>query len=155
MSVIFTRMREFKGIPASPGIAIHHAFAHYADSVPVPRYSVPESEVENEWHRYQSAVERAASEIRGIKETLGPSHSDQHLLLDAQLLMLHDPEMNEQIKKTLPETLLNVEWILSEYIERMVNILEASGDEYLAERSLDILDVSRRITNQLLYRERL
>ena len=155
MSVIFTQMRELKGIPASPGIAIHHAFAHYADSTPVPRYSVPESEVENEWLRYQTAVERAASEIRGIKETLGPSHSDQHLLLDAQLLMLHDPEMNEQIKRDLPETLLNVEWILSEYIERMVNILEDSGDEYLAERSLDIMDVSRRITNQLLYRERL
>ena len=148
-------MREYRGIPASSGIAIHHAFAHYADSVPVPSYSIAVLEVNNEWTRYQKAVERAASQIRGIKETLGPSHIDQHQLLDAQLLMLHDPEMNEQIRRRLSETLTNVEWILSDYIETLVSTLEGAGDAYLAERSMDILDVSRRITNQLLYSERL
>ncbi len=151
----FIVMKEYKGIPASPGIAIHHVFAHYADSIPLPRYSLHESEVENEWSRYQTAVDRASDEIRNLKETLGAAASGKHQLLDAQLLMLQDPEMNEKIKKTLPETLQNVEWILSEYINGMVVRLEASGDEYLAERSLDFMDVSRRITNQLLYRERL
>lgn len=148
-------MREFRGIPASPGIAIHHAFAHYADSISVPRYSIAVEDVEIEWSRYQSAVDRSGAEVRALKETLSPSHKEQHQLLDAQLLMLHDPEMSEQIKNGLSASLLNVEWLLSEYIENMVAILESSGDEYLAERSLDIMDVSRRITNQLLYRERL
>jgi phosphotransferase system enzyme I (PtsI) len=69
--------------------------------------------------------------------------------------MLRDPEMSEHINKRIPDTLRNVEWILSEFIDQMVAILEASGDEYLAERSLDVMDVSRRITNHLLYRERL
>lgn len=148
-------MREYRGIPASGGIAINHAFAHYADSAPVPRRSITESQVESEWRRYRAAVERAAAEVRGIKENVNPRHTGRHQLLDAQLLMLHDPEMNEHIRRGLPRTLTNVEWILSEYVESMVNTLESSGDEYLAERSMDILDVSRRITNQLLYRERL
>ncbi|MDF1567850.1 MAG: phosphoenolpyruvate--protein phosphotransferase [Spirochaetaceae bacterium] len=148
-------MREFHGIAASPGIAIHHAFAHYSDAVPLPKYSINESDIETEWERYINALERAAAEIRGIKETLGPSHTDQHQLLDAQLLMLRDPEMSDYINKRIPDTLRNVEWILSEFIDQMVAILEASGDEYLAERSLDVMDVSRRITNHLLYRERL
>ena len=148
-------MREYRGIPASGGIAINHAFAHYADSAPVPRRSITESQVESEWRRYRAAVERAAAEVRGIKENVNPRHTGRHQLLDAQLLMLHDPEMNEHICRGLPRTLTNVEWILSEYVESMVNTLESSGDEYLAERSMDILDVSRRITNQLLYRERL
>ncbi|MCK5735595.1 MAG: phosphoenolpyruvate--protein phosphotransferase [Spirochaetaceae bacterium] len=148
-------MKEFRGIPASPGIAIHHAFAHYADTIPLPQYLLHESEIDNEWSRYQTAVERASEEIRNLKKSLGHSVSGQHQILDAQLLMLQDPEMSDQIKKTLPETLHNVEWVLTDYIERVVNQLESSGDEYLAERSLDIMDVSRRITNQLLYRERL
>ena len=148
-------MREFRGIAASPGIAIHHAFAHYADSIPTPKYSIEEDDVKGEWERFGIALERAASEIHGIKKTLSPSHTEQHQLLDAQLLMLHDPEMGDQIQLSLSETHRNVEWILSEYIERVVNMLESSGDEYLAERSLDILDVSRRITNHLLFRERL
>ncbi len=151
----FIGMKEYNGIPASPGIAIHHVFAHYADSIPLPQYSLHESEVENEWSRYQTAVDRASDEIRNLMENLGAVASGKHQLLDAQLLMLQDPEMNEKIKKTLPETLQNVEWILSEYINEMVIRLEASGDEYLAERSLDFMDVARRITNQLLYRERL
>ncbi len=151
----FIGMKEYNGIPASPGIAIHHVFAHYADSIPLPQYSLQESEVENEWSRYQSAVDRASDEIRNLMENLGAAASGKHQLLDAQLLMLQDPEMNDKIKKTLPETLQNVEWVLSEYINSMVNRLEASGDEYLAERSLDFMDVARRITNQLLYRERL
>ena len=148
-------MREYRGIPASGGIAINHAFAHYADSAPVPRRSITESQVESEWRRYRAAVERAAAEVRGIKENVNPRHTGRHQLLDAQLLMLHDPEMNEHIRRDITRTLTNVEWILSEYVESMVNTLESSGDEYLAERSMDILDVSRRITNQLLYRERL
>lgn len=148
-------MREYRGIPASGGIAINHAFAHYADSAPVPRRGITESQVESEWRRYRAAVERAAAEVRGIKENVNPRHTGRHQLLDAQLLMLHDPEMNEHIRRGLLRTLTNVEWILSEYVESMVNTLESSGDEYLAERSMDILDVSRRITNQLLYRERL
>ncbi len=148
-------MKEYKGIPASPGIAIHHVFAHYADSIPLPQYSLHKSEVENEWSRYQTAIDRASDEIRNLKETPGVAASDKDQLLDAQLLMLQDPEMNEKIKKTIPETLQNVEWILNEYINGMVVRLEASGDEYLAERSLDFMDVARRITNQLLYRERL
>lgn len=148
-------MREYRGIPASGGIAINHAFAHYADSAPVPRRSITESQVESEWRRYRAAVERAAAEVRGIKENVNPRHTGRHQLLDAQLLMLHDPEMNEHIRRDTTRTLTNVEWILSEYVESMVNTLESSGDEYLAERSMDILDVSRRITNQLLYRERL
>jgi phosphotransferase system enzyme I (PtsI) len=151
----FILMKEFRGIPASPGIAIHPAFAHFADSIPLPQYFLKESEVDNEWMRYQTAVERASAEILSLKESLGPSVSGKHQLLDAQLLMLQDPEMNEQIKRILPETLRNVEWILTDYIENMVKQLESSGDEYLAERSLDFMDVSRRITNQLLYRERL
>ena len=148
-------MREYRGIPASGGIAINHAFAHYADSAPVPRRSITESQVESEWRRYRAAVERAAAEVRGIKENVNPRHTGRHQLLDAQLLMLHDPEMNEHIRRDITRTLTNVEWILSEYVESMVNTLESSRDEYLAERSMDILDVSRRITNQLLYRERL
>ena len=148
-------MREYRGIPASGGIAINHAFAHYADSAPVPRRSITESQVESEWRRYRAAVERAAAEVRGIKENVNPRHPGRHQLLDAQLLMLHDPEMNEHIRRDITRTLTNVEWILSEYVESMVNTLESSRDEYLAERSMDILDVSRRITNQLLYRERL
>jgi len=148
-------MKEYNGIPASPGIAIHHAFAHYADSNPLPQYFLHESEIENEWSRYQTAVERASAEIRDLKKTLGTVSSGKHQLLDVQLMMLQDPEMNDQIRKMIPETLKNAEWILTEYIARMVEQLESSGDEYLAERSLDFMDVARRITNQLLYRERL
>ncbi|MCG8452818.1 MAG: phosphoenolpyruvate--protein phosphotransferase [Spirochaetales bacterium] len=147
-------MREYHGIPASPGIAIHRAFNHNADAVSIPHYSISELDVESEWERYTLATARAAEEIRSIKSSLDTTHTDQHQLLDAQLLMLHDPEMGAQIKGRLPQALLNVEWVLTEYIENMVGILEASGDEYLAERSMDILDVSRRITNQLLFREK-
>ena len=148
-------MREFRGIAASPGIAIHHAFAHYADSIPIPRYVIAENDVEREWARFLAAVDRAAGEIRTIKDTLSPSHMDQHQLLEAQLLMLRDPDMGERIYSSLSDTLQNVEWVLNEYIETLVTTLESSGDEYLAERSMDIMDVSRRITNQLMYRERL
>jgi len=151
----FIGMKEYKGIPASPGIAIHHAFAHFTDSITLPQYSINKSEIENEWLRYQAAVERASEEIRNLKKTLVGSISGKHQLLEVQLLMLQDPDMSARIKEALPETMLNVEWVLSEYIKNVVNQLESSGDEYLAERSLDIMDVARRITNQLLYRERL
>ena len=147
-------MKKYFGISASPGIAIHHAFTFVPESLNIPSYSIEEEDIAKEWERFTDAVERAAEEIIKIKKSLHESKKDQHQLLDAQLLMLKDPDMTDQIKSRLPETKKNVEWVLSEYINNMVNILETSGDDYLADRSVDILDVGRRITNHLLFRER-
>ncbi len=127
---------------------------YYPDTVFIPSYAIDKADIENERNRYEEAIKQVAHEIREIHAKLESSATDQRHILDAQLLMLHDPEMNNYVFKRLEETQTNVESILSEYIESIVNLLETSGDEYLAERSIDILDISRRITNSLLYKER-
>ncbi len=147
-------MKIFNGIPASPGIAIHRVVTYYPDIVFIPSYAVDKADTEDEWNRYEEAVKQVAHEIRGIYDKLESSAIEQRYILEAQLLMLHDPEMNKHVYTQLKETQTNVESILSKYIESIVNLLETSGDEYLAERSIDILDISRRITNKLLYKER-
>ena len=148
-------MNEFNGIPASPGMAMHAAFAHYTDTSTVPSYSMDEADIPGEWTRYQEAVERSVREIHAIKDTIAPSNTEQHQILDVQILMLHDPEMSRYIHSELERKLCNVEKILVDYTSNMVSVLEDSGDDYLAERSIDILDISRRITDQLRLRERL
>jgi phosphotransferase system enzyme I (PtsI) len=69
--------------------------------------------------------------------------------------MLEDPEFAGNIEKNLEKSLRNVEWILFEEIDGLIKRLESSDDLYLKERTLDFHDVSKRVLNHLLFRERI
>jgi phosphotransferase system enzyme I (PtsI) len=68
--------------------------------------------------------------------------------------MLDDPQFHEEVMRTLKERRKNIESVLREVEESLTEKLEASDDEYLRERSLDIRDISNRLLSHLLSRQR-
>jgi len=147
-------VKTFKGIPASPGIYIGTAFVH-SDLVPtIPQYRIDHSDVDIEVARFKTAVDRSAKELQQIKDDLDEKSKDQHMLLDSHMLMLYDPSFSEQIHRGLKDELKNVEWIIQDVVKELVKSLEATQDSYLIERSVDIHDISKRILNHLMFRER-
>ncbi len=149
-------MRTIQGIPASPGIAIAKAFVFLDEEDPtIPRYSVALHEVEGEWDRFILAVGRAREDItvlrdRALRE-MGAEHS---AIFDAHLLMLEDPELLDSLESSLRVQLINIEWILHQYSTTIVKQLEGLNDPILQERSSDVHDITHRILNHLMFRER-
>jgi len=149
-------MQKLTGISASPGIAIGIVFYYLDENIKVPQYAITKTEVKTEKRRFFEATERARKELQALKDdsTNGVAE-DKSRFLDAHMLMLEDPDFTKNIEKNLEMHLKNVEWILYREIEGLIERLESSDDVYLKERTLDIHDVSKRVLNHLLFRERI
>jgi phosphoenolpyruvate-protein phosphotransferase (PTS system enzyme I) len=149
-------METLTGISASPGIAIGKVFYYLDENIKVPRYGITKEESASEKRRFFAAVDKARAEIESLKtDSSTEMGEDQSKFLDAHILMLQDPDFIGNIEKNLELELRNVEWILYDAIDGLVQRLESSTDVYLKERTLDIHDVSKRILNHLLFRERI
>lgn len=149
-------MKELYGISASPGIKIGKVFLYSDEVNSVPEYTIEKDEVSLEIERLDNSIEKAISEIQDLKEEAENNiSSKESRFLDAHILMLRDPEFIRQIKNSIKDELKNVEWIVAEVSHNYISMLKASTDEYLRERAVDIYDVSKRVLNHLLYRERI
>ncbi len=149
-------MREFKGILISPGIGIGKAFVYIEENFPIPSHDISPEQVQREFERFEAAAKKAAEEIVSLKKRMAAQVSEpEWKFLDAHLLMLRDPEFSSAVARKLQETRRSVEWVVLKVAEELTDRLNAAGDDYLQERSVDLRDVTRRILDHLLYRERI
>ncbi len=150
-----TRMKEFKGISVSPGIALGKVFLLKEEKYSIPRYTIQAKDVKAEITRFSGAIGNAIEEIRRLQEKSATEMGEQEKqLLDSHITMLSDAEFTGDIVKKVHDSKMNVEWILLQVIEELTKKINESSDEYIRARSLDIHDVSRRVMRHLLLRER-
>lgn len=149
-------MKTLKGLAVSQGISIGSAYVFYDDEESsIPRYSVNKSEAEKEWERFIAALDKTKNDISLLRDrTVRESGKENGAIFDAHLLMLDDPDVHDAIEQSLKSSLLNIEWIVYQYEQSLVRRLEGLSDPHLKERSLDIHDVTRRIIDHLLFKER-
>ena len=150
-----TPTRVFKGIPASPGIAIGKAFVLEDTDLAVGRWQVPTEAVKAEVARFRVALADTRKEMlatqQQILKLLGKTHAR---LIESYLLILEDPLINKDVVKNITQNRVNAEYALSEAVAGAVKALEAASDEYFRERRHDVLDVGRKILLHLLGRPR-
>lgn len=149
-------MKTLTGLSASPGIVLGPAFVFLDDEErTIPRYSIASHELDGEWERFTIAVGKAKDDVRGLRDrALREMGEQQSAIFEAHLLMLEDPEVHESIGDSLRETLLNIEWVVHQYEQTMIKRLEGLSDPLIQERAVDVHDISRRILNHLMFRER-
>jgi phosphotransferase system enzyme I (PtsI) len=148
-------MKEYKGIPASPGVVAAPAFVFREDELNVPSYAIAPSQVASEWSRLLVAVEKAKKEVEEVRDrALRDAGEDQAAIFDAHLLMMSDPELFESLESKLKDKLLNIERVIVEIEKELVDKLALIEDPLLQARSADVHDVARRILSHLLMHER-
>ncbi len=149
-------MIELCGIPASPGISQGTVLRLQDDQREIPRYHIDEEMVSREYERYTVAVDKAMEEIESLMEKGNASLTlAERQMLDTHKLMLSDPDLGNKVQSALIEQLLNVEYVLYSHMRDLIDKLSGVKDEYLRERTVDLHDVSKRIINNLLSRERI
>jgi phosphotransferase system enzyme I (PtsI) len=117
----------------------------------VPRYAVSETEVADELTRFENALLRTRTQIHGIqnriRQAMGTSDA---AIFDAQLLMLDDPVLLEEVASFVRRERTNVEHAFAAASARYLAVLSGIDDEYLRERVADMRDVTTRIMRNLL-----
>lgn len=153
---IFIKMEKIKGISASPGIYMGKVFLYHEENLNIPKYGIERHEVSEEFTRFLEAIEKARTELENLKDIARHSLGEKEILmLDSHILMLSDPEFIDQISGALDRQLVNVEWVLFEAIEELIEKLKSSPNDYMKERASDLKDVSKRVLNNLMFRERI
>ncbi|MBM4457845.1 MAG: phosphoenolpyruvate--protein phosphotransferase [Chloroflexi bacterium] len=142
-------MKTLRGVPASAGVAIGPAFPFRRLTPRFERQRCADPAVE--WARGEAALATAAARLTALAiRARDQGLAQQAAVLQAQALMLDDPELLDAVRTAIEEHALCAEAALSDAAERYAELLEALDDQYLAARAADVRDVARRVLHVLL-----
>lgn len=139
----------YKGIGASPGIALGKALVVEHSELVIEKKSI--DNVEAEVAKLENAVIVSKEELIKVKEKASQELGEEEAeIFEAHLLVLEDPELiGSAIDKIKTEN-VNAEYALNEIKEMFVSMFESMDNEYMKERAADIKDVTNRILRHIL-----
>ncbi|MGB9839405.1 phosphoenolpyruvate--protein phosphotransferase [Thermovenabulum sp.] len=141
----------YKGIAASPGIAIGKAFIYKNIEVKVEQRWVNEDEVEAELLKLNKSINLSKEQLQRIKENaLEKLGEDKARIFEAHLMVLEDPVLFSEIEEKIKNEKLCAEFAVKTVIEGYIDIFSSMEDEYMRERAADIRDVGERIIKNIL-----
>ena len=140
-------MRTVLGIPASTGVARGPWIVIAASAVPAGGRIAP-GQAEAELERLVVARDAAAAELEALAAELTSAGRDEGEIFDAQAMMARDPSLLDAAATTISEGHDAIGAIRSA-AEGVAAQLRALGDELLAARAADVLDVAERIAARL------
>jgi len=142
--------RVIEGQAAAPGIAIGTVYC-YDTSVPeVRRTRINAEEVEAELELLSHAVQRAERELDTVRSLAPDSlEADTDAIFEAQALMLNDEEFLQDLRRRIREEKESAEAAVKSVLTSHRKRLAASDDEYLSDRTGDLVDLEKRLLRSL------
>jgi phosphoenolpyruvate-protein phosphotransferase (PTS system enzyme I) len=142
----------FKGISASPGIAIGRVFLYnISDDIRIPKTKIKVSDIPDEIARFEEALIKTRAEILAIRNNISLEMGTKHgEIFNAHLLVLEDKTIIDEVIARLRDQRYNVEYIFEAVLDKYITAYQKMDDEYLRERITDIEDVGKRLLRTLL-----
>ncbi len=141
-------IKILKGIAAAPGIAISKAFIYQKLKEEVRDDSV--TDVNEALENLDSALEQSKKELRKIfslaVDKLGEKRA---AIFEAQIMILDDPILVATIRNRIVRENKVPEYIVNDEISKYTDLMNASHEMYMKERSHDIEDIKNRIIRNL------
>jgi phosphoenolpyruvate-protein phosphotransferase (PTS system enzyme I) len=142
--------RVFRGIGASPGVAIGRAFLLDRRQVRVPRFHIQPDQVSYETTRLKQAIEKSVAQLETIRGRLAGGGVDHHAILKAHEMMLADSALYDEAAALICAEQINAEWATSRVIARIRGAFDNVSDAYFRERRGDVDFVGERILRNLV-----
>lgn len=138
------------GLGVSPGIAVGEPVVQETRPVTVLRIPLPASRIENEVKRFRLAVEATVERIQENRDQAARQMGEEYAaIFEAHHLIAADSSLLDPVCEMIREERVNAEWAVDQVVGRLVKRFEALPDQYLAERKLDVLDVTSQILGAL------
>jgi phosphotransferase system enzyme I (PtsI) len=141
------------GIGISSGVAIGPAYVISQSGAPVPEYEIPAAQTDKELKRLQTAIAKTQRQLSLLKqkaEMLPSGAEDIALLLEAYKGMLSGSRLVRGVEDMIAKQQLNAEAAIQKQITMIKASFAAMGDDYLAARAADVVEVGNRLIRNLL-----
>jgi phosphotransferase system enzyme I (PtsI) len=138
------------GIPVSRGIAIGRAYLIAPAALDVDHYLIEPAQIESEVERFRAAQQRVHEELDALRADLAAdAPSEMGAFINVHSMILNDAMLVQETIDLIRTRRYNVEWALTEQLERLSRHFDDIEDEYLRERKADIQQVVERVLKAL------
>ncbi|MEM5434744.1 phosphoenolpyruvate--protein phosphotransferase [Paraburkholderia diazotrophica] len=138
------------GIPVSRGIAIGRAYLIAPAALDVDHYLIEPTQIEDEVERFRAAQQVVHQELDELRADLSAdAPTEMGAFLDVHSMILNDAMLVQETIDLIRTRRYNVEWALTEQLERLTRHFDEVEDEYLRERKADIEQVVERVLKAL------
>lgn len=142
-------MHTWKGIRASPGIALGPAYLYTELVIEVNEGRVKDAQTE--LARLETALGQARDQLETLqRKTQKSIGQDEAAIFDAHELFLEDPQLLGDVRTAIESKRINCEFAWNMAIENYARKLESVEDEYIRARAADLRDVGERVLRLLL-----
>ena len=144
-------MQVKRGIAVSPGVVTGEVVVLGTEEFRIPQRFVSIDAVETELGRFRSTLDTVWEEIKENERLAREQLGDQFgAIFGAHLQMARDPKLIAEIEGLISEKSLSPEYASSRVLRRFARDLQNLGNQYHAERAVDIFDLEKRILRHLL-----
>ncbi|MFL9995071.1 phosphoenolpyruvate--protein phosphotransferase [Burkholderia sp. GAS332] len=138
------------GIPVSRGIAIGRAYLIAPAALDVDHYLIEPAQIEGEIERFRTAQQLVHRELDALRADLAAdAPSEMGAFINVHSMILNDAMLVQETIDLIRTRRYNVEWALTEQLERLSRHFDDIEDEYLRERKADIQQVVERVLKAL------
>ena len=138
------------GIPVSRGIAIGRAYLIAPAALDVDHYLIEPAQIESEVERFRTAQQLVHQELDALRADLAAdAPSEMGAFINVHSMILNDAMLVQETIDLIRTRRYNVEWALTEQLERLSRHFDDIEDEYLRERKADIEQVVERVLKAL------
>lgn len=140
-----------RGIAVSPGVAIGPALVLGAESFRIPQRFVSIDAVDTEIARFHAALEATRQEI-GVSERLASERlgAQYAAIFAAHLMLAQDEKLVHEIESLIREKSFSPEFAVSRVLRQYAKRFQNLGDQYFADRAVDLFDLEKRLLRYLL-----
>lgn len=138
----------YKGIAAAPGIAIKPAYLFKKDIEIISEETI--TDVKEAISTFNEALDKSRRELAKVfslaVDKLGEKRA---AIFEAQIMILDDPILIDKITYRIENEKKNSEFIVYNEISKYQDLMNASNEPYMKERSRDIEDIKNRIIRNI------
>ncbi|MFP4029814.1 MAG: phosphoenolpyruvate--protein phosphotransferase [Candidatus Brocadiia bacterium] len=141
-----------KGMSVYPGVAWGEIFTHKGldlDALRNEKFEVKDTD--EELARLDRAVAKSLRQLRGLREKIESEDKGSIKdIFDAQAMMLKDPGFLDGIRESINTQEVNIEYVISNEIDKIEKDFDSIKEESLKERFKDIQDTYNRLLRNVL-----
>ncbi len=127
------------GKPAAPGIGVGTAWLLPEEKKAVRPDKIKKQELEKHIRKFEKARDFLTIEYEKIKDISDDYETAE--IIDAQIQVLHDPEVKSSIEKKIRIEKYTAEYSIFSTFNEYIQLLQAAGAKWANERMIDIVSI--------------
>jgi phosphotransferase system enzyme I (PtsI) len=144
-------MQIRRGIAVARGVAFGPALVLGSEDFRIPQRFVSVDAIDSEVTRFHQAFDAVCGEIAQNEQLASAQLGNQYgAIFAAHLQLVRDPKLVQEIESLIRQKCYSPEFAASRVLRHYAKMFQNLGNQYLAERAVDIFDLEKRILRHLL-----